>query len=422
MSEFNEQETLDEVDAVEEIDELDSFDELLVEDDSNYEVLVDDPVDVEEVDIIEEDPIVELFADKDTTENPEVLSDDGEEGSDKLAKPLPWLPLLIALLGLAALAGALYFGLQYFGGDDFGDAARVNGQAITMKRLNAEMARIELSNPGLFDAETGGIDKNMVRSQTLDELINQELILQKAAEEGITATDEEIDQEIEGIKAQYGDAYEETLVEYGFTEQDLRDQIKYSLLLQGLIENLVPRDAITDAMVKEYYDDNVDMFKEEAGKRVSHILFDIEDKATAEEVLAQIKDGSGDFAQLAEEYSQDPGSAQSGGDLGWASSDAYVPEFKEGVDALQKDEISELVQTEYGWHIIKITDTREEGIMTLADVEEDIRAMLLNQKQNEVYSTLMTTLREDAKIEILDEDVLAYREAQGNTEIMMGTE
>jgi parvulin-like peptidyl-prolyl isomerase len=348
-------------------------------------------------------------ADIDDADEDAIILDKPLDDEPKVIKPLPWVPMLVALLGLAALAAALYFGLQYFQGEDFGNAALVNGQPITMARLNAEMSRIELGNPGVF--ESGGYDRDEVRSQVLDELINQELLMQKADAEGVTVSDEDIDAELDVVKQQYGDEYEATLEQYGYTETELRDQIRMQLTLQGLIDALVPKDTVTDAMVKQYYEDNKEtMFSEGAGKRVSHILFDPDDKDTAEQVLAQLQADDADFAALATEYSQDPGSAEGGGDLGWASSDNYVPEFKEAVDAMEKGEISDLVQTEYGWHIITITDTRDEGTVPFDDVADQIRSMLMNQEQSELYQNLMATLQNDAEIEILDPAVLAYRE------------
>ena len=185
-----------------------------------------------------------------------------------------------------------------------------------------------------------------------------------------------------------------------------------SILFQGLIDKLAPKDDITDAMAQEYYDENPDMFVEQAGKRVSHILFNTEDEALAQEVLAQLQDGTGDFAALATEYSQDAGSAANGGDLGWGSSEQYVTEFKEAVDAMEEGDLSDLVQTEYGWHIITITETREEGKMPFDEVREDIKTMLHGQEQSEIYQHLMDTLRNDAEIEILDPAVIAYRANQ----------
>ena len=357
----------------------------------------------------ESDAIDRISIDGETSQAEDDSILDKPLDDEKAKKPLPWLPMLLAMLALAALAGALYFGLQYFKGGDFGNAALVNGQPITMARLNAEMSRIELGNPGIF--ESGGYNRDEIRSQVLDELINQELLMQKAKEEGITIDDDAIEAELATVKEQYGDQYEATLEQYGYTESELRDQVKMQLTLQALIDKLVPKDTVTDAMVKEYYEKNKDtMFVEQAGKRVSHILFDVDDKATAEEVLAKLQAGEGDFAALATEHSKDTGSAQGGGDLGWGSSDNYVPEFKDAVDSMGKGEMSELVQTEYGWHIIKITDTREEGTIPFEDVADQIRSMLVNQEQSNLYQNLMTTLAEDAEIEILDSAVLAFRE------------
>jgi len=348
----------------------------------------------------------------------EAIIEEAPEG--EATKKPSWLIPVLAVAGVLALVAALVAGLFYFVDDfklpgfstaDFGDAARVNKGSVTQKQLNAEMSRIELSQPGIFDVENGGVDEAMVRSQTLDELINQELLLQKAKEEGIEVSSEDVDAELENTKAQFGDEYESALEQYGFTEQDLRDRLTFQFLMDGLIDMLVPKDSVTDAEVQAYYDENKEGFTEAPGKQVSHILFDLDDEEKAKETLALLQSGEGDFAALATELSQDPGSAAHGGDLGWGSSDAYVPEFKAVVDELAEGEMSDLVQTQFGWHIIKITDTREEGIIPFEQVKEDIRNMLYQQEMSATYQDLITALRDEATIEILDPVVLAYRES-----------
>jgi len=403
----------DDTDVTDEIPADESEPDEASVDEDVADVSIDDEVDDGEDDSGDEDAL-DTSRDEDDEKNilDKPLDDDEEP---KIAKPLPWLPMLLAMLGLAALAGALWFGLNYFQGGEFGNAALVNGKPITIARLNAEMSRIELSNPGVFDG--GGYNRDEIRSEVLNELINQELLMQKAADEGISIENDAIDAELQTVKEQYGDKYEETLTQYGYKESELRDQIRIQLTLQALIDQLVPKDTVTDEMVKKYYEENKEtMFVQEAGKRVSHILFGTDDKATAEEVLAKLRDGEGDFAELAKEHSKDTGSAQGGGDLGWGSSDNYVPEFKAAVDSMEKGEISDLVQTEYGWHIIKITDTREKGTVPLVDVADQIKSMLLNQEQSNLYQNLMATLTEDADIQILDPAVLAFREGKANPE------
>jgi len=405
----------------EEFTEVGEVDDEIVEDDEADEDVVagDEGVDDDEVDTVDydDDAVSEdLIIDEDDDLDLDVI--DPAADHETAAKNLPWLWPLIAMLAVAALAGGLYFALTgaegSLGGlfnNTGGAAARVNGRAISQARLDAEMARIEIGQPGIF--EDNGVDRNEVRSQVLDELVNQELLLQKAAEEGVTISDDEVDAEIEQFRAQLGDDYEATLAQYNYTEADIREEIRFSMIRMALMDKLAPKDLVTDAMIREFYEDNKDdMFVEEAGKRVSHILFSPDDEALAEEILAQIKgDDGADFAELAIEYSQDSGSAENGGDLGWIaeSSEAYVPEFKEAVDALSKGGISDLVQTTYGYHIVIITDEREESTIPFADVEEDITNMLFGQEQSTIFQNLMETLHSDAEIEILDKAVLDFR-------------
>jgi len=416
MSEFDDQEFGEEADEHVEMPDNAAIDAIQVEgDDSNLDefIVLDDEAFGDEI-----------LDDEEVGDADDVDAPKEKAATDEDSKRPSWLIPLAAILGLIALIGALVFGLFYFvddfsfpgfGSSDFGDAARVNKGSVSKKRLNAEMTRLELSQPGIFDEANGGIDKDMVRSQKLDELINQELLLQKAKDEGISVTDEDIQSEFDALKAQFGDEFKTVLKDAGYTESELRESIMYQLMLTGLLDSLVPRDSITDAQVKAYYDDNAESFTEPAGKQISHILFDPEDKDKAEETLALLKSGGGDFAALATELSKDTGSAASGGDLGWGSSDTYVPEFKEAVDQLDKDELSELVQTQFGWHIIKVTDTREEGTVDFDKVKDDIKNMIYNQEMSTKYQDLITVLREDADIEILDAAVIAYRKSQEET-------
>lgn len=382
-----------------------------------------DTTDVEKDDLFDEIDLI-LADDDPEEEKDDSAGDDGagadddeveadEKTSVKEKTPLNKTTIIIAgvaVVAVIAIAVGLFFGIKYLGSDNFGNAAKINKEAVTRKRLNAEMVRIELQQPGIFDTANNGIDKDMVRSQTLDELINQTLLIQKAKEEKVEATDEQIDEELQKIKDYYGENYDKTLKDYGYSELDLRHQLEYTILLNGLLEKLVPKDTVTDAAIRKYYDDNPDMFKEQAGKRASHILFNIDDKATAEEVLQQLKDGA-DFAELAAKYSKDPGSAANGGDLGWPSQ-PYVPEFQAALDKLEKGEMSDLVETEYGWHIIKVTDVRKESITEFDKVKDDIKAQLINQEKSTKYQELINTLREDAEIEILDPAVKKYRKSQ----------
>lgn len=326
-------------------------------------------------------------------------------------------PTLSRRTAAGALAGMLAIGmlvLPLTGCSSAKLAAKVNGEKITQAQLDSQLAQLKIQSPALFQ-EGSGMSEDSVRAALLDELVNRELLTQEAAKRKIEVTDAEVDKELETVKSGYTDeaAFTSALEAQGYTLESAREQIKWYLLSEKLLANEVPAKSVTDAEVKTYYEANPTNYTVEAAKRASHILFDASDKATAEKVLAEVKAG-GDFAALAKKYSQDPGSAKNGGDLGWPTV-AYVKEFEAAVADLKVGEISDLVKTEFGYHIITVTAERKAGLQPLADVKADIAKTLLAQKRDTAYNSLLEKLRKAAKIEIIDAKVLAVKNAATDT-------
>jgi len=242
----------------------------------------------------------------------------------------------------------------------------------------------------------------------LDQLINEKLLAQEAKERDLELDQEEMNeifnQQIEGIKEQNNmdDAQlEEALKQQGIEsleayKETFFEMNKDQLLINKLKEDIENQAEVSDEEVKAYYDENQDSFKVQEQAAASHIL--LEDKETAEEVLQKVKDG-GDFAELAKEYSTGP-SAEQGGELGMISRGSSVAqEFKDAVFALKVGGVSPVVETQYGFHVIKVTDRKEAGVQSFEEVKENIREQLLNQKSQELWSQFQRELRDKAKIE-----------------------
>lgn len=319
-----------------------------------------------------------------------------------------FISLVALIIGALALAGCAKTPEKQA-------AAKVNDKVITIAVLDAEMAKLKLQNPNIFDTKQGGMDESEVRKSMLDELINQELLTAKATADGIKVTDAEITKQIDALKSGYSDSkqFDEALKSAGFTLESLKESYRWQILSSELLNKIVPTSSVTDTDIKKYYNDNKQMMRVEAAKRASHILFETKDKATADKVLAELKGGA-DFATLATKYSKDTASAKSGGDLGWPTA-PYVATFQKALDKLDKGELSALVKTEYGYHIITVTDERKAGTASLDDKKDEIRQTLVNQKRSEAYQTLLTELRKAAKIEILDPKVLAATKSAATT-------
>jgi parvulin-like peptidyl-prolyl isomerase len=301
-------------------------------------------------------------------------------------------------LGLAA---ALLVGAAGCGSNDV--AAIVNGEEISTAELDAQVDRLMEQSPQMFEGEEGASRLVEFKKQLLDNMINNVLIRQAAEERGIAVSDEEIDAQIEDLKAGFPseEEFNTALADANLTLDDLKQQLRDQLATQRLMEELVGDAEVTDEEIAAYYEENQATFEEQAAVRASHILFDKEDKATAEEVLAEVNAG-GDFAALATEHSKDPGSAAQGGDLGWSDpARPFVTEFQEALDALEVGEVSVLVESEYGWHIIKVNEEREQRTKPLEEVRDQIEQAVLQQRNIEAYQAFLEEVRADAEIEIL---------------------
>lgn len=240
-----------------------------------------------------------------------------------------------------------------------------------------------------------------LRTQALNLLVEQKLMIKKAEELKVEPTQEEVDagvtEYIEGLKQSLGgeDALIKALEDINLTLDEytakLNDSIKVNLATNNVTEEIFKDINITDDEIKTYYDEHVDSFKE---ANVSHIL--IKDEEKAKEIRERAANGD-DFAALAKEFSEDPGTKEKGGSLGVTTYDTtmYLTEFTEGFKKLKEGEISDLVKSSYGYHIIKITDYKEKS---LDEVKESIKTTLENEKKNEIYTSTIEQWKKDFKV------------------------
>jgi len=280
-------------------------------------------------------------------------------------------------------------------------AARVNGEAIYKAELDQQVEKLKELYPQMFEGVEGEGRLLEFRQQALDSMINTILWQQAAEERGVTATDAQVQERVDELKAGFQEAvqFEQALEKSGITLDELKEQVRNQILTEALLAEINPVSEVSEEDIKEFYEANKAQFTEAAAVRASHILFNEADKALAERVLAQIRDGA-DFAELARQYSKDPASAAGGGDLGWPAV-PYVPEFQQALEGLGINKISDLVQTQFGWHIIKATERREERVRPLEEAAEQIEQSIIQQRNAEASQAFLTELREKADIEIL---------------------
>lgn len=318
--------------------------------------------------------------------------------------------LAIALLGALA-AGTL----AVTGCSNQDTAAKVNGEKISTEQLEQQLDQLKKQYPNMFEGADGEGRLLDFKQRLLDNLINQKLIEQAAKDKGIKISDADIKKQIDQLKAGFKDdaQFKDALKSAGMTEAALTEQIRQQLMTQKLIESLSADQKVTEADIKDYYAANKSQFFQKESKRASHILFKVEDKKKAAAVLARIENGE-DFSTLAKANSIDTATAAKGGDLGWPSV-TYVPEFQAALDKLNKGEMSGLVQTPYGWHIIKVTDERKGSQQSLAEVKSQIEQIIIQQRKADSYQKFLNDLRKKAEIDILVEDLKSSKASQTTT-------
>lgn len=246
--------------------------------------------------------------------------------------------------------------------------AEVNGGVITTADFKKEVENLPPYLRPMAETPEG-------KKELLDTMIIREIIMQQAKKDGLDKSPE-------------------------VTEK--LDELKKQIIIQTFLKKKVEaQTAISDADLQKFYDQNKDKLKTGEQVRASHIL--VKSEAEAQDILAQIKKG-GNFEQLASKYSIDAAKAK-GGDLGWFGKGSMIPEFEKVAFGMKEGEVSGIVKTQFGYHIIKLTGKRPAGIPPFADVKEQIKAKLLPEKQKEVIEKLKDDLKKSAKYSI-KEDVL----------------
>ena len=231
-------------------------------------------------------------------------------------------------------------------------------------------------------------------AEMLNTLIDNKIIELEAKKEDITVSDDAIKAEYDELLESYGgeDALQETLDANGLTKDSVQDNIRMYLLTKNVIANSID---ISDEELKQYFEENKDDYNQQEQVAASHIF--LEDEATAKEVEAKLKAGE-DFAELAKTYSIDTDTSEDGGDLGYISRGQMDEQFEEAAFALEKDEVSGVVQSAEGYHIIKVTGKVPAEEAVFEDVKDEVYETLLESRINEEYSTWLTEKQEQYKI------------------------
>lgn len=239
------------------------------------------------------------------------------------------------------------------------NAAIVNGKAIPKAQLDKLVQK------------SGQGDNPQVRDQAREMLVTRELILQEADKRGV------------------------------IQKESVRDQLEQSrvgILVAAVFEDYVEKEGVTEAELKAAYESVKTQY---TGKEyhVEHIL--VEKEADAKAIIAQLKAG-GNFEDIAKAKSKDPGSAPNGGDLGWVTDKALVPEFSKAMVQLKNGQVTDKpVKSQFGWHIIKTVDSRDMKAPSFDDVKAQLKQMIVSDQnwQKAKFAELMQKLRAKAKVQ-----------------------
>lgn len=316
--------------------------------------------------------------------------------------------IAVSLIVVLAGAGAASYFLFV---KDKGIAVEVNGVKITETELQKEISKTKSQ----YEAQGTTIQPEQmasIRASVLDNLIIREILKQKS--ESYAVNDKEVDNQIASVRNRYDseDAYKKALSEQGYDADSFRTAVIEDIKIRELIKEKVPQTAtVGDEEIQKFYDDNPSYFTQPEKIQASHILVKVDKSATDEEkakarkkierIAEDLKNGA-DFAEEAKKESEGP-SAPKGGDLGEFSKGQMVAPFEEAAFALKVGEVSGIVETQFGYHIIKVFKKTPESHVALEDVKASIQSYLLQNKNQSLLNDYLDSLKSNAKIRYYQE-------------------
>lgn len=281
---------------------------------------------------------------------------------------------------------------------------------ITEEQLSSEVDKVvaQYSAQGmeLDEAQLG-----QVRTSMLEQLVQKQLLIAEAVDQGYTVEDEEVQSEMEQVSSQFADeqTFLDTISQYGYTRESLQQEISDALLVQNYLkEEVTSKVEVSEQDIQEFYDENPQYFETPETVTASHILILLDedaDEATRAEAMSKIHEiqdklaAGEDFADLAVEYSEGP-SGPDGGDLGSFERGQMVEPFEDAAFALGVGEVSDVVETQFGLHLIKVRAHSESEATDLATVSESIESYLQEQKQQDAINAEIERLKEVYELDV----------------------
>jgi peptidyl-prolyl cis-trans isomerase C len=287
--------------------------------------------------------------------------------------------------------------------------ARVNGENVTKQEFEEFVQNLEGRAGGPVPAE----QRDRVYRGVLDQLVGYKLLLQESKARNVAIPDADVDARVAEIRKQFPseDVFMQMLIQRRMTLEQIRTDARQDMAIAKLIETeIAEKTAVKPEQVQEFYANNPDQFKQDERVRASHILIAFPEKADAaakaqakakaDQVLKDVKSGK-DFAALAKQHSQDPGSAVNGGDLGFFQKGQMVGPFNDVAFTLAPGAVSDVVETQFGYHIIKVAEKQPSRTVPLEEVRPQVEQYLQNQNRDQQTEAFVKSLRSKGKVEIL---------------------
>ena len=289
-----------------------------------------------------------------------------------------------------------------------GKVATVNGIDISRKDYNREVKlykdRVARSGRTLDEQQA-----KIIGDQILDRMIESELLYQESRKQGVQIEPETVDQQFNEIKQRFAseEEFAKAIDQMDMTEAGVRAQIKRGLAINELVKTrIADKIEVTEEESRSFYDSHPELFKQPEQVKASHILIKVEPDAEAEkktaagkkieQIQARLEKGE-DFATLARENSEGP-SAAKGGDLGYFKRGTMVKSFEDAAFALEVNQVSDVVETTFGYHLIKVFDKKPEQTTAYTEVKGDLQKHLKQQKLKLEVDTYLDGLRKTATI------------------------
>lgn len=287
--------------------------------------------------------------------------------------------------------------------------ATVDDEKIERWELEGAIKGLEARAGGPIPAERRD---EIVRS-LLAQIVDYHVLAREARERKVAASDAEVTAQLTQIKSgfQNEQAFQQALATQGITLDQLQRQTRMGLDIDKILQvEVTPKLKVEDAQVGAFYQQNQAQFAQAESVRASHILFMAPQggqagekeaaRAKAQTALKQLKGGA-DFAAVAKEQSQDPGSASAGGDLGFFPKGQMDPAFETAAFALKPGGLSDVVETQFGFHVIKVHEFRQARTAPLEEVSGQIREFLSGQQREAAIQGLLGSLRTKRKVQLL---------------------